>query len=274
MNRNIRIYLPALFFLILGLISIQLKWFVRATLNEEELIHSRMNTALCSAFNKVIREESLETASNKCTNLGNGQFEFLTNSGLGNLDRVISRQLTKIDEINLPFRVTLASQANQYQAAYVNLDIPTRSELLIDRMTSDQALSFVFMFLIGIIFIDMVKILNKAQSVAYFANQHANPGTVYAIGRYTFDFKNQELTIDQQRTRITEKESRILRFLCDSKNQIVRKEEILTVLWGENDYFKGRSLDVFMARLRKYLSKDLNIRIENVYGVGFILHEE
>jgi len=97
--------------------------------------------------------------------------------------------------------------------------------------------------------------------------------TVFQIGLYTFDAKNQTLTIGMNQRRITAKETEILRMLCLSKNQITRKEDMLIALWGESDYFKGRSLDVFIARLRKYLSDDSAVRIENVHRVGFILSE-
>jgi DNA-binding response OmpR family regulator len=82
------------------------------------------------------------------------------------------------------------------------------------------------------------------------------------------------LRIGQTERRITKKENQVLQLLCSKKNQIVRRDEILTELWGENDYFKGRSLDVFVARLRKYLSDDKNIRIETIYGVGFVLNDD
>jgi DNA-binding response OmpR family regulator len=69
------------------------------------------------------------------------------------------------------------------------------------------------------------------------------------------------------------KEIEILKLLCLKKNQITKNEEILIALWGESDYFKGRSLDVFIARLRKYFANDSSIKIENVHNVGFILSD-
>ena len=60
--------------------------------------------------------------------------------------------------------------------------------------------------------------------------------------------------------------------LCLSKNEIVKREEILINVWGENDYFHGRSLDVFIAKLRKYLKDDESVSIENVPKVGFVLN--
>jgi DNA-binding response OmpR family regulator len=95
----------------------------------------------------------------------------------------------------------------------------------------------------------------------------------FKIGRFQFDHKNQTLSHGDSVRRITAKENEILKLLCLKKNQITKKEEILIALWGESDYFKGRSLDVFIAKLRKYFANDSNVKIENVHSVGFILSD-
>ena len=92
------------------------------------------------------------------------------------------------------------------------------------------------------------------------------------IGHYEFDLDNQSLTINGTSKRITEKESEILHYLCQHKNRVIKREEMLKDLWGENDYFLGRSLDVFITKIRKYLKEDPAIRIENVFRVGFIFN--
>lgn len=94
------------------------------------------------------------------------------------------------------------------------------------------------------------------------------------IGKYSFDFDNQSLTIANKTRRITEKESEILKFLSANKNKVVKREDLLKKIWGENDYFLGRSLDVFITKIRKYLKEDPNLTIENIFGVGFILNTE
>ena len=73
---------------------------------------------------------------------------------------------------------------------------------------------------------------------------------------------------------LTPRESELLDYLFRNDNRVLRREEILTQLWGENDYFLGRSLDVFISRLRKHLSMSRFIRIDNVYGVGFVFKVE
>lgn len=93
-----------------------------------------------------------------------------------------------------------------------------------------------------------------------------------SIGKYMFDYSNQCLKIGSKSKRITEKESEILKYLSEHRNNVIKREEMLKELWGENDYFLGRSLDVFVTKIRKYLSEDPSLKIENVFGVGFIFN--
>ncbi len=94
---------------------------------------------------------------------------------------------------------------------------------------------------------------------------------LFLIGSFQFDFANQALKQGDNIRRLTRREAEVLRLLCSSRNNIVRREQILTAIWGENDYFAGRSLDVFISKLRKYFAADPSIRIENIPKVGFIL---
>ncbi len=95
---------------------------------------------------------------------------------------------------------------------------------------------------------------------------------IVAIGKYVFDYHKQSLTIASKTKRITERESDILNYLSHHRNTIIKREEMLKELWGENDYFIGRSLDVFITKIRKYLKEDSDLTIENVFGVGFIFN--
>ena len=95
---------------------------------------------------------------------------------------------------------------------------------------------------------------------------------VIEIGKYKFDQKNQALIFNDTIKRVTEKESNIIKYLSDHRNKIIKREDMLLELWGENDYFLGRSLDVFITKIRKYLKEDPNLTIENIFGVGFIFN--
>ena len=100
---------------------------------------------------------------------------------------------------------------------------------------------------------------------------------VYQIGDYEFNIKNQLLIYKgQEEKSLTKKETRILSFLCEHINDIVSRELVLKSIWGNDDYFSGRSMDVFISKLRKYLSQDERIQINNIHGVGFklVVNEE
>lgn len=96
---------------------------------------------------------------------------------------------------------------------------------------------------------------------------------IYQIGKYEFDFDNQRLSKDGETKTMTTKEAEVLLLLCQYKGKILDRQTTLKKLWGETDYFNRRSMDVFISRLRKYLSGDPNVKISNVHGKGFILED-
>jgi len=96
--------------------------------------------------------------------------------------------------------------------------------------------------------------------------------TQFQLGDYFFDYTRQELSYKNQARRITEKENEVLRLLCLHKNQILRRDEAVEMIYGKRDYFLGRSFDVFISKIRKLLKNDPRICIENVFKVGFILN--
>ncbi len=98
--------------------------------------------------------------------------------------------------------------------------------------------------------------------------------SVLKVGQYVLDHDNLRLIRDDRTDQMTKKEADLLKLLIQNKNKIVERGTILERLWGENDYFMGRSMDVFISRLRKYLKQDLTISIENIHGVGFRLNEK
>lgn len=94
------------------------------------------------------------------------------------------------------------------------------------------------------------------------------------LGMFSFDYRNLKLSTEDGSTNLTQKEADLLKLLLDNKNNTLTRENILKKLWGENDYFLGRSMDVFISRIRKHLRPDPNLKIENVHGVGFRLLEQ
>lgn len=94
---------------------------------------------------------------------------------------------------------------------------------------------------------------------------------IIQIGNFSFDTENLTLTIQSEVKSLTKKEAQILKLLYKFKNQVMPREVILNTVWGQDDYFMGRSLDVFITKLRKYLKEDESIHISNIHGVGFKL---
>lgn len=93
----------------------------------------------------------------------------------------------------------------------------------------------------------------------------------YLLSTFTFDYTNMVLKSPAGEQYLTRKEADLLKLLCVNKNRLVHREIALKSIWGDSDYFTGRSMDVFITRLRKYLKDDDKICIANVHGTGFKL---
>lgn len=97
---------------------------------------------------------------------------------------------------------------------------------------------------------------------------------IFSISTYTFDYKNLTLQHPDGTKALTQKEAEVLRLLCIHRDRVLKREEILKTVWGDDDYFLGRSLDVFISKLRKYLKEDPSVEIVNYHGVGFRLEQK
>lgn len=95
--------------------------------------------------------------------------------------------------------------------------------------------------------------------------------TEYDIGKYHYNYLNQRLEVDSETIKLTTKENELLHLLCKNINGIMERNYALNAIWGDDNYFNGRSMDVYIAKLRKHLSKDPGIEIVNVHGRGFKL---
>jgi DNA-binding response OmpR family regulator len=91
---------------------------------------------------------------------------------------------------------------------------------------------------------------------------------IITIGNYKFKTKRLELHIHNNTQRLTEKEGALIQFLYHHKNQVLKREEILKAVWSTDDFFSGRSMDVFISRLRKYFKEDSSISIDSIRGIG------
>jgi DNA-binding response OmpR family regulator len=94
---------------------------------------------------------------------------------------------------------------------------------------------------------------------------------ILKIGRYGFEPKTKSLSIDHQTTKLSNKEAKILEFLVSFMNKTAQRKDMVAAIWGDYDQKKGRSMDVFISKLRKHFDQDSSIQIINVFGKGFSL---
>lgn len=93
----------------------------------------------------------------------------------------------------------------------------------------------------------------------------------FEIGNYFFDYTSQIISFKGQQQKLSTKEAELLRLLCLKKNDVLTREEALVKIWHDDNYFTGRSMDVFLSKLRKYLKEDPSVEIVNVHGKGYKL---
>jgi len=114
-------------------------------------------------------------------------------------------------------------------------------------------------------------ILKRTYSTGKEQNLLAGRHGLFKIGSYELDHNNLILKSTSGEKTLTRKEADVLRLLCINQNKLLTREMVLNIVWGNDDYFSGRSMDVFISRLRKYLAEDPNLKITNVHGEGFRL---
>jgi DNA-binding response OmpR family regulator len=101
---------------------------------------------------------------------------------------------------------------------------------------------------------------------------HSEQLKEYKLGKLIFSFTNLKLISSEEEISLTQREADLLKFFCEHANKVVKREEVLLSVWGKDDYFLGRSMDVFITRLRKYFKADPSIILETIHGIGFRLN--
>lgn len=110
-------------------------------------------------------------------------------------------------------------------------------------------------------------ILKRTEAGAYVKANN----TPLEIGKFTFDFPGRELSINGESKKLSSKEAELLKILNDNRNTLVSRSVILTKVWGNDDFFIAKSMDVYLTKLRKLLREDPDLEIQNLYGTGFKL---
>lgn len=100
---------------------------------------------------------------------------------------------------------------------------------------------------------------------------HEPEQTQFEIGKYNFDYTTQLIHFNGKQQKLSTKEAELLQLLCLKKNTVLTREEALLSIWHDDNYFNGRSMDVFLSKLRKYLKEDPKVEILNVHGKGYKL---
>ena len=121
----------------------------------------------------------------------------------------------------------------------------------------------------------MEELILRIQAVlkrSYSHQARANDQKKFKLGNYDFDYEQSLLQLENKTQKLTHKESELLRLLCLQKNQVLERDMALKHIWGDNSFFTARSMDVYISKLRKYLSNDSRIEIVNVHGKGYRLN--
>jgi DNA-binding response OmpR family regulator len=118
------------------------------------------------------------------------------------------------------------------------------------------------------------ELLLKIEIFLKRSQRSAAVSPIYQLGSYRFDSLNYLVFKENEKITLTEREAELLKYFLDNKNKVLKREQILTALWGDDDYYMGRSLDVFISRLRKVIINEPGLSIENLHAIGFKFKSE
>jgi DNA-binding response OmpR family regulator len=120
----------------------------------------------------------------------------------------------------------------------------------------------------------MEELLARIKAILRRAAEAKKPeagATMHKLGALTFDYNRQVLKSAKSESKLTSKETELLKLLCENKNEVLDRSIALKRIWQDDSYFNARSMDVYITKLRKYLKADPSIELINVHGVGFKL---
>jgi DNA-binding response OmpR family regulator len=96
-----------------------------------------------------------------------------------------------------------------------------------------------------------------------------NTPTGFKIGGLNFNYNDLILYNDQEKHQLTQREADLFRYLCLNANKVLKRDDILLNVWGKEDYFLGRSMDVFITKIRKYIKNQPDVELQTIHGIGF-----
>lgn len=120
----------------------------------------------------------------------------------------------------------------------------------------------------------MEELIYRIEAILRRTHHQPSKQSEFAVGKFSFNSDNQLLTFESNEQKLTTKESELLKLLCINKNMVLERNFALKTIWVDDNYFNARSMDVYIAKLRKYLKEDPSIEILNIHGKGFKLIEK
>ncbi len=116
----------------------------------------------------------------------------------------------------------------------------------------------------------MQELLKRIQVFLKRSKKKDTEGPVFfKIGNLDFDYSNLVLSNDAEQHQLTQREADLVRYLCMNANRVLKRDEILMNVWGKDDYFLGRSMDVFITKVRKYIKNQVDVKLQTIHGIGF-----
>lgn len=119
------------------------------------------------------------------------------------------------------------------------------------------------------LFLRIKRILHRSSSQSN--DDNASRERIYQLGKYFFDYNKRILKKGKSEQKLTSKESELFNLLCQNRDKILQRSTALKIIWGDDNYFNARSMDVYIVKLRSYLKDDKRVEIVNIHGTGFKL---
>lgn len=205
-----------------------------------------------------LTKESLEDQDYEVFHFGNGEsaFQFIKNNEVDIC--ILDVMLPQVDGFELANRIRSFNR----QVPIIFLTAKTLIEDKIHglKIGGDDYIIKPF---------EMEELLLKTSVFLKRKNVVEQKKEVIKINGFSFDPSNLILWNDHEKYSLTQRESELLELLYQHKGEVLKREVILEAIWGKNDYFLGRSMDVFISRIRKFFKSDPAIGIENLHGIGF-----
>ncbi|MEQ8469717.1 MAG: winged helix-turn-helix domain-containing protein [Marinoscillum sp.] len=263
-------------------VFVQLHWFSRAydanatsfdhmvssalyeagdTISEKVVVEKKSANYFFVQTNTPATSETVDSLIQKAFSARNITMDY--EIGVYNAEDDTLIHVTQIKSSNPTPLKDLRIEADGVQKNFAVM-FPSRSNFLISQADIWPFLVFLILLIAWL----------SVQWTPYFANQKSSEPqskTEILLGNSRLDFHNQNLTVDNTTFQLTYKENQILKLFFENPNQVVERDVFLKDVWEKDGFFVARSMDVFISRVRKYLSNDKSIRIENLRAIGYRL---